>query len=63
MTERLCLWRRLVVCCLTPLTRIVLLYRSGFIGGGNQSTFRKPADSRNAITNVITECCTDYTLL
>jgi len=41
--------------CLTPLSIIFQLYRGGqFIGGGNQSTQRKPLVCRKSLTNFIT---------
>jgi len=32
-----------------------------FIGGGNQSTCRKPQTCRKSLTNFITQCCIKYT--
>jgi len=32
-----------------------------FIGGGNQSTWRKPLTCRKSLTNFITLCCIEYT--
>jgi hypothetical protein len=32
-----------------------------FIGGGNQSTQRKPLTCRKPLTNFITKCCIEYT--
>ena len=31
-----------------------------FIGGGNQSTRRKPLTCRKSLTNFITQCCIEY---
>jgi hypothetical protein len=32
-----------------------------FIGGGNQSTQRKPPTCHKSLTNFITQCCIEYT--
>ena len=32
-----------------------------FIGGGNQSTQRKPSTCRKSLVNLITQCCIKYT--
>jgi hypothetical protein len=41
--------------CLMPLATIFQLYRGGqFIGGGNQSTWRKSPTCRKSLTNLIT---------
>jgi len=41
--------------CLTPLSTIFQLYHgSQFIGGGNQSSSRKPQTCRKSLTNFIT---------
>jgi hypothetical protein len=32
-----------------------------FIGGGNQSTWRKPLTCRKSLTNFFTYCCIEYT--
>jgi hypothetical protein len=35
---------------------------ASFIGGGNQSTHRKPLTYRKSLTNLITYCCIEYIL-
>jgi hypothetical protein len=41
--------------CLTPLSAIYKLYRGGqFIGGGNQSTWKKLPTCCKSLTNFIT---------
>jgi hypothetical protein len=48
--------------CLMPRSTICLLYRCGqFIGGGNQSTQRKPPTCRKSLTNFSTKSCIKYT--
>jgi len=34
-----------------------------FIGGGTRSTWRKPPTYRKSLTNFITQCCIEYTVL
>jgi hypothetical protein len=52
---KLCCYLIIGLWCLMPLSTIFLLYRdSEFIGGGNQSTRRKPPTCRNSLTIFIT---------
>ena len=47
-----------------PLSTIFQLHvycGSQFLGGGNQSTMRKPPTCRRSLTNFITSCCIEYT--
>ena len=48
--------------CLTPLSIIFKVYRSGkFFCRGNRHTRRKPTTCRKSMTHYITECCIEYT--
>jgi len=51
--------------CLMPLSTIFQLHEYimavSFIGGGNQSTQRKPLTCPKSLRNFTTECCIEYT--
>jgi len=40
---------------------ISIIMAVSFIGGGNQSTVRKPPTCRKLLTNFITQCCIEHT--